>query len=124
VAGLAGAAEYLAYGATKAAVISMTRTMAQQHGPDGVRVNCVAPGLVYTPMSESMYTDGMTAEQREGRRMRSLLQVEGTAWDVARAALFLAGDDAGWITGQVLPVDGGLTAGEALAPRRGPGTRP
>ncbi len=59
---------------------------------------------------------GMTADMREARRQRSLLQTEGTAWDVAKAALFLASDDARWITGVILPVDAGATAGQGQLP--------
>jgi NAD(P)-dependent dehydrogenase (short-subunit alcohol dehydrogenase family) len=90
--------------------------MAAHHGRDGIRVNCVAPGMVFTPMVASR---GMTPELREARRRRSLLQVEGTAWDIAAAIAFLASDQARWITGVVLPVDAGATAGNAypLSPR-------
>jgi NAD(P)-dependent dehydrogenase (short-subunit alcohol dehydrogenase family) len=72
--------------------------------------------MAFTPMVASR---GMTAELREKRRMGALLQSEGTAWDVAWAALFLAGDEARWVTGAVLPVDAGKTAGRAepLSPR-------
>ncbi len=81
--------------------------------------HCIAPGLVYTPMADAMAADhgGMTEEQCETRRLRSLLHVEGTAWGVAHAALYLASDEARWVTGVVLPVDGGLTAGQSLPPR-------
>lgn len=107
IAGIQGGHPDLLYPTTKGAIVQMTRAMAAQHGADGIRVNCIAPGMVYTPM----VAGGMTAEMRERRRLQSLLQTEGTAWDVAMAALFLASDDARWITGIVLPVDGGVTAG-------------
>jgi NAD(P)-dependent dehydrogenase (short-subunit alcohol dehydrogenase family) len=72
--------------------------------------------MVYTPMVAAR---GMPSALREARRRRSLLQTEGTAWDVAAAVAFLASDQARWITGVVLPVDAGATAGdvEALSPR-------
>lgn len=57
-----------------------------------------------------MYGDGMTAEVREARKNRSLLGTEGSAWDCASAIRFLAGDEARWITGAILPVDAGATA--------------
>ena len=113
VAGILGGHPSLLYPTSKAAVIGLTRSMAAHHGRQGVRVNAIAPGMVYTPMVAAR---GMTPELREARRLRSLLQVEGTAWDVAAAAAFLASDAARWITGVVLPVDAGATAGLAQMP--------
>jgi NAD(P)-dependent dehydrogenase (short-subunit alcohol dehydrogenase family) len=94
------------YSASKGAVIALTRAMAIDHAPQRIRVNCVAPGPVYTPM---VYADGMSEELRERRRRASPLGVEGTGWDVGYASLFLASDEARYITGVVLPVDGGVT---------------
>ena len=115
-AGILGGHPSLLYPTSKAAVIGLTRSMAAHHGRDGVRVNCIAPGMVYTPM---VAVRGMTPELREARRQSSLLGTEGTAWDVAAAAAFLASDAARWITGIVLPVDAGATAArlQALSPR-------
>jgi NAD(P)-dependent dehydrogenase (short-subunit alcohol dehydrogenase family) len=81
VAGLRGGHPSLLYPTSKGAVVQLTRAMAAHHGREGIRVNCIAPGMVYTPM---VSTRGMTPEQREARRRRSLLQTEGTGWD-ARA---------------------------------------
>jgi NAD(P)-dependent dehydrogenase (short-subunit alcohol dehydrogenase family) len=106
VAGLMGGFGGVFYAASKGAVVNMTRAMATHHGPDGIRVNCIAPGFVYTPFG----AEGLTPEEREQRRLSSLLKTEGTAWDIAEAALYLASDAARWITGVVLPVDAGLTA--------------
>lgn len=108
VAGLRGGHPHLLYATTKGAIVQMTRAMATSHGPDGIRVNCVAPGMVYTPM---VYGRGMSAELRDKRRRRSLLQVEGTGWDVGNAVVYLAGNQARWVTGVILPVDAGTTAG-------------
>jgi len=108
VAGLTGGHQGLLYATSKGAVVNLTRAMAAHHGRDGVRVNAVAPGMVYTPM---VYSRGMSPEMREARRQRSLLQTEGTGWDVGSAVLFLASDEARWITGVTLPVDAGATAG-------------
>lgn len=108
VAGLRGGHPNLLYATTKGAIVQMTRAMAANHGPAGIRVNCVAPGMVYTPM---VYARGMSAELREKRRQRSLLQIEGTGWDVGQAVIYLAGDQARWVTGVILPVDAGATAG-------------
>lgn len=64
-----------------------------------------------------VYSRGMTSEMRDSRRRRrSLLQTEGTGWDVGNAVLFLASDEARWITGVVLPVDAGATAGQSQLP--------
>jgi NAD(P)-dependent dehydrogenase (short-subunit alcohol dehydrogenase family) len=94
------------YSASKGAVIALTRAMAIDHAPQGIRVNCIAPGPVYTPM---VYAAGMSPELRERRRRASPLGIEGTGWDVGYAALFLVSDEARYITGVVLPVDGGVT---------------
>lgn len=95
-----------AYSTSKGAVISLTQAMAVDHGSQGIRVNCVAPGPVYTPM---VYSHGMSEHARQNRRSSSLLGVEGTGWDVGNAVRFLASDLARYITGQVLVVDGGVT---------------
>jgi NAD(P)-dependent dehydrogenase (short-subunit alcohol dehydrogenase family) len=94
------------YSAAKGAVIALTQAMAVDHGAQGIRVNCVVPGPLYTPMAVA---DGMTERKREGRRMASVLEIEGTAWDVAHAAVYLASDEARYVTGVVLPVDGGVS---------------
>ena len=107
VAGLRGGIPNLLYATSKGAVVNMTRAMAAHHAADGIRVNCVCPGMVYTPM---MYAKGMSPELREARRMRSLLKTEGTGWDTGAAVVFLASGSARWITGVILPVDAGATA--------------
>jgi NAD(P)-dependent dehydrogenase (short-subunit alcohol dehydrogenase family) len=96
----------VAYAVSKGGVIAMTRTLAGQHARDGIRVNCIAPGPVYTPM----VAENMTPERREARRLSVPLEVEGTSWDIAWAAVYLASDEARWVTGVLLPVDGGITA--------------
>jgi NAD(P)-dependent dehydrogenase (short-subunit alcohol dehydrogenase family) len=92
------------YTASKAAVVGLTKSMAGDHGPDGIRVNCIAPGLVYTPM----VAPRMDADLRQIRKNAAPLRTEGTAWDVGWAAVFLASDEARWVSGVVLPVDAGL----------------
>ena len=94
------------YTTSKGAVIALTQAMAIDHGPDGIRVNCVAPGPVYTPM---VYTRGMSDEARAARGKASILGVEGTGWDIGQAVRFLLSEQARYITGQVLVVDGGVT---------------
>ena len=102
-----------AYSTSKGAVIALTRAMAVDHAGDGIRVNCVAPGPVYTPM---VYSRGMSREARERRRKASPLGIEGTGWDIGHAVVFLASPLARFITGQVLVVDGGVTL---ASPARG-----
>jgi NAD(P)-dependent dehydrogenase (short-subunit alcohol dehydrogenase family) len=113
VAGIRGGHPHLFYPVSKGAILNLTRQMAAMHGTEGIRVNCIAPGMVYTPM---VYTRGMSEELREARRKRSLLQIEGEGWDVGNAVCFLASEEARWITGVVLPVDAGATAGEVASP--------
>jgi len=95
-----------AYTVSKSAVIGLTRAMAVDHGRDGIRVNCVAPGPVYTPM---VYARGMTEAARAGRKHAAVLDIEGTGWDVGHAVRFLLSAQARYITGQTLVVDGGVT---------------
>lgn len=113
VAGLQGGHPSLLYPTSKGAVISLTRAMAAHHGRQGIRVNCIAPGTVYTPMVASR---GMTPEMRKARSERTLLGTEGTGWDIGYGALFLASDESRWITGVTLPIDGGATAGSQASP--------
>ncbi len=94
------------YSVSKGAVIALTQAMAVDHGAAGIRVNCVVPGPVYTPM---VYSGGMSDRAREGRRNASVLGIEGTGWDIGNAVCFLAGPRARYITGQALIVDGGVT---------------
>ena len=95
-----------AYSVSKGAVIALTRAMAVDHGPEGIRVNCVAPGPVYTPM---VYQRGMSPASRDQRRKASALGIEGTGWDIGHAVRFLLSDFARYITGHTLVVDGGTT---------------
>ncbi len=94
-----------AYAAAKAGVEGFVRTVAVQLGPQGVRVNAIAPGTVWTPMVE-----GLGPEARERRRKASPLGTEGTGWDVGWGAVYLASDESRWVTGHVLVIDAGLTA--------------
>jgi NAD(P)-dependent dehydrogenase (short-subunit alcohol dehydrogenase family) len=100
------------YSVSKGAVIALTQAMAVDHGREGIRVNCVAPGPVYTPM---VYARGMSEAARERRKNASLLKIEGTGWDIGHAVRFLLSDYARYITGHVLVVDGGTTV---TAPER------
>lgn len=93
-----------AYAAAKAGLIGFVRSVAVQLGPQGIRVNAIAPGTVWTPMVEDL-----GAEARERRRRATPLGTEGTGWDVGWGAVYLVSDEARWVTGQVLVIDGGLT---------------
>lgn len=104
----------LAYKVSKAGVNALTQQLAMSSARRGVRVNAVAPGLMDTPMAIESIAEGFGVDRDELRRQRDALvplrNRMGTAWDVARAVLFLASDDASFITGVVLPVDGGQHA--------------
>ena len=104
-----------AYSTSKGAVIALTRAMAVDHGPQQIRVNCVAPGPIYTPR---MYTAQMTPAGREARRKASVLGLEGLGWDIGHAVRFLLSAQARYITGQTLVVDGGASL---VGPARAPG---
>lgn len=99
------------YAASKSGVIGMTANMAVHLGRDNIRVNCIAPGHLYTPMVAGR----MSEEQRDLRRRAGPLGTEGNAWDIAWANVFLASDEARWISGAVLPIDAGLLAATPLA---------
>jgi NAD(P)-dependent dehydrogenase (short-subunit alcohol dehydrogenase family) len=112
MAGLMAGGEAIAYVTSKAAVNSMTRSLALEYAPHGVRVNCIAPGMVDTPMGVDQVAraTGSTRDEVAAQRAATIpMGHQGTSWDVANAALFLTSDDAAFITGVVLPVDGGST---------------
>ena len=91
------------YTVNKSAVVGLTSAMALDHAKDNVRVNCIMPGLMWTPR----VAHG-SADAREMRRMSTPLPIEGESWDIGWAALYLASDEARFVTGIVLPVDGGF----------------
>ncbi len=99
--GQVGASCEAAYSATKGAVISLTKALAKELGPSGIRVNCVAPGVILTDMCASVEPEILEEMAQEAPVGRN-----GTAEDVAKAMVYLA--DADFVTGQVLPVNGGF----------------
>jgi len=107
----AGMTPNVSYAAAKGGMIAMTRQMAVHHGRDGVRVNAIAPGHIYSTMVSGAFSE----DQRRLRKLAGPLGTEGTAWDVAWGGVFLASDEARWITGVVLPVDAGTLAGVPLS---------
>lgn len=101
--GQVGASCEVLYSATKAAVIGMTKALAQEVGPGGIRVNCVAPGVIDTEMNAHLSTDELEALRQDTPLMRL-----GTPQDVAEAVYFLASEKASFITGQILAPNGGF----------------
>ena len=109
-----GAHMNMTYGVSKAGMNSLTKSMAIHNARYGIRVNAIMPGLMDTPMAIERRAREQNRSREDIRAERArqvpLLGQQGTGWDVANAALFLASDDARYITGVCLPVDGGLSA--------------
>ena len=103
--GLMGSAGAVAYSTAKAGLHGFTLSVAADHATQNIRANCIIVGSVHTPMVAHM-----GAEARERRRKLVPMQTEGTAWDVAHGAVYLASDESRWVTGLMLPIDGGLVA--------------
>lgn len=99
------------YGPAKAAMIQFTREIAVMYGREGLRANAILPGHIMTPLVEKF----ASTDARETRRLIAPLGVEGDAWDIAQAVIFLAGSEARFISGAILPVDGGVTQIAPLA---------
>jgi NAD(P)-dependent dehydrogenase (short-subunit alcohol dehydrogenase family) len=95
------------YTVSKAAVIGLTQAMAVDHGRDKIRVNCICPGPMFTPMVNR--GNGMSEANRAQRAKASVLKIEGTGWDIGQGVRFLLSNHARYITGQVLVIDGGVT---------------
>jgi len=113
IEGLEGMQSQAAYNASKGGVVLLTRNMAIDYGGVGVRVNCLCPGFIETPMTNVLKTPGL-----EGIRQHfidlHMLKRPGKPEEVAACALFLCSDDASFVTGHALVVDGGFTAGRRL----------
>ena len=101
--GQVGASCEVHYSAAKAAVIGLTRALAKEVGPSGIRVNCIAPGVIQTEMNGNL-----TPETLEALKEETPLELLGDPADVAKAAWFLTSEDSAFITGQVLGVNGGM----------------
>ena len=109
IEGLEGTEGGSAYNASKGGVVLLTKNMAIDYGRLGIRVNCVCPGFIETPMFESVMD--LMGEYRDRYREEHKLGRFGRPEEVAAATLFLASDDASFVTGHALVVDGGFTAG-------------
>lgn len=107
VLSLVAARNRVAYSASKGAVLAMTRAMALDHAPEKIRVNCICPGIVETEMVARFNMDESARRQRIAMHPVGRF---GQPEDIAQAAVFLASDESGWITGAAFPVDGGYTA--------------
>ena len=104
-----GIPKVIAYTASKSAIAGMTRAMATELSPHGIRVNCIAPGFIATDMSATALNND--PERKAKVLARTPIGMLGEPSDVGEAALFLASDAAKFITGVVLPVDGGNSIG-------------
>ena len=108
----AGGSTNVPYSVAKGGLITLTKLMAVHHGRDKIRVNCIAPGHIYAP-----FVAHFPDELRELRQKAGPLGTEGNAWDIAWAAVFLASEEARWISGVILPIDAGLLAATPLSVR-------
>ena len=113
VAGMVGIERRFAYSATKGAVIAITRQLAVDYVGDGIRVNCICPGTVYTPFVESYlkrFHAGDIEETKAKLDARQPMGRMGRPEEIAQMALYLASDESEFVTGSILTIDGGLTA--------------
>lgn len=118
VAGLRANAGGLPYSASKAGVISLVQTVANELSGTGVRINAICPGLIETGMTKPIF-DGARARGTEDKiGQLNPLRRYGNPVEIAQAALFLASDDASYVNGQAIPVDGGLSSTHPFAGRR------
>ena len=113
VAALVGIEGFAAYCAAKGAVVSLTRSMAVDLAPSGIRVNAICPGTVYTPLMEPLMLERGEGDLELGLARTAIkypIGRLGNPSEIARAALFLASDEASFVTGSIFTVDGGMTA--------------
>jgi NAD(P)-dependent dehydrogenase (short-subunit alcohol dehydrogenase family) len=102
--------QFLSYSASKAGLNHMTRVIARQYAADQVRCNCIVPGMIRTPHADALYaSEQEAAEGHRFRDSRCPMGRQGSPWDIAKAALFLASDDSSYVTGLQLVVDGGAS---------------
>lgn len=109
VAAIGGAKGLAAYSASKAGVTNLTRQMAKEYGPSGIRVNCVLPGTIPTGIHRVFYSEEEAEETLAEWAKNKPLRRNGTTDDIAAAVAFLVSDEANFITGVTLPVDGGAS---------------
>jgi NAD(P)-dependent dehydrogenase (short-subunit alcohol dehydrogenase family) len=118
VAGLRGGAGPHAYSAAKAAVINLTRSVALEVGEHKIRVNCICPGGISTPLLYNWFPGGQQTTEMVLSQIQPIKRA-GQPDDIANMALFLASDESQWVTGTAMVVDGGLTAGVSVFGQQG-----
>lgn len=111
VVGITGVRDRAAYSAAKGALVALTRNMAIDYASRNIRVNCICPGFVRTP-----FIQGLIADREREEKLTAMHPIGrlGEPEDIAKAVLFLVSDEASWITGHALVVDGGFSAGHAI----------
>jgi NAD(P)-dependent dehydrogenase (short-subunit alcohol dehydrogenase family) len=114
-AGVVGIPRCDAYTATKGATVSLTKSMAVEYGPQGIRVNCIAPAAIHSKMLSKSSSDGPHFDEQRFLRLRSPLRRYGSPDEVVNLALFLASDRSSYINGAIISVDGGITVSGDLA---------
>ena len=102
--------QFLSYSTAKAGLNHMTKVIARQYAAEQVRCNCIVPGMIRTPHADALYaSEAEAAEGHKFRDSRCPMGRQGSPWDIANAALFLASDDSSYVTGLMLVVDGGAS---------------
>jgi NAD(P)-dependent dehydrogenase (short-subunit alcohol dehydrogenase family) len=111
VLGVVAIRDRAAYCASKGGVTMLTKAMALDHAQDKIRVNCICPSIVESPMTENLFAETEAGRKARDNRLASIpLGRFGKPNDIAGLAVFLASDESAWMTGTVIPVDGGVTA--------------
>lgn len=108
-AGMIGIPDCDAYTATKGAIVQLTKSMAAEYGRYNVRVNCIAPAAIMTPMMRQSNPENSTFDEERFLKLRTPLRRYGTPEEIAKVALFLASDDSSYLNGAIIVADGGIT---------------
>ena len=108
-AGMIGIPDCDAYTATKGAIVQLTKSMAAEYGRYNVRVNCIAPAAIMTPMMRQSNPENSTFDEERFLKLRTPLRRYGTPEEIAKVALFLASDESSYLNGAIIVADGGIT---------------
>ena len=108
-AGLIGIPDCDAYTATKGAIVQLTKSMAAEYGRYGVRVNCICPAAIMTPMMRQSNPENSSFDEERFLKLRTPIRRYGTPEEIARVALFLASDESSYLNGAIIAADGGIT---------------